>query len=91
MSHAEGGKNGRIFSNNSNNTTGMKGKNLEATERILNTCIERSKSRFDLWIEYIKASKVESMAEIGVFKGEFAGTNDFEVLAYLVILPEAVK
>ena len=45
---------------------------MEGTEQTIRDCIKKATSRLDLWIEYIKLSNVECMAEIGVFKGDFA-------------------
>lgn len=38
----------------------------------LQESIMRSKSRFDLWIKFVNALPIERVAEIGVFRGDFA-------------------
>ncbi len=45
---------------------------MNQTGQIIDKCTARSKSRFDLWIEFVKEAKVKRMAEIGVYRGEFA-------------------
>jgi len=45
---------------------------METTEQILNRCIANSKSRLELWIELLKQLRVVAMAEIGVYRGDFA-------------------
>jgi hypothetical protein len=41
-------------------------------ELLLRTCIAESRSRGQLWIEFVKAIEAKRMAEIGVYRGEFA-------------------
>ncbi len=41
-------------------------------EQIVKQCVEKSDSRFDLWIRLAKSTKVKNMAEIGVYRGNFA-------------------
>ncbi|MFQ5683117.1 MAG: class I SAM-dependent methyltransferase [Candidatus Binatia bacterium] len=50
----------------------MKGIKTGSRKDILKNCVEKSNSRFDLWIEFINVYGIESMAEIGVFRGGFA-------------------
>lgn len=42
------------------------------TLKIVKQSVEKSDSRFDLWISLVKSSKVKTMAEVGVYKGDFA-------------------
>jgi len=41
-------------------------------EQLLKTCISRSQSRVDLWVEFIHSTRVQKMAELGVYRGDFA-------------------
>ena len=45
---------------------------MNTAKQIVKQCAEKSNSRFDLWIQLINSYQVESMAEIGVYKGDFA-------------------
>lgn len=45
---------------------------LDSPEQILQQCISRSKSRLELWIEFIQSCGVQHMAEVGVYRGDFA-------------------
>lgn len=42
------------------------------TKNIIKDCIAKSSNRFDLWVNLINFTKVQSMAEIGVLKGDYA-------------------
>ncbi len=42
------------------------------TLKIVKQCIEKSNSRFDLWINLVESCKVKTMAEVGVYRGDFA-------------------
>jgi hypothetical protein len=42
------------------------------TLKIVQKCLEQSDSRFALWISLVKSCKVKTMAEVGVYKGDFA-------------------
>jgi hypothetical protein len=44
----------------------------EFTEQVLRTCISRSQSRVELWVEFIQSFGVQRMAEVGVYRGDFA-------------------
>ena len=41
-------------------------------EQIVKQCIEKSDSRFDLWIRLTQSVNVKKMAEVGVYRGDFA-------------------
>lgn len=41
-------------------------------EQIIKLCIAKSDSRFDLWTQLINSTKVKKMAEVGVYRGNFA-------------------
>ena len=42
------------------------------TEQLLARCISNSRSRLELWTEFIRSTRLECMAEVGVYRGEFA-------------------
>ena len=44
----------------------------EFPEGLLRTCISKSQSRVELWGEFIQSAGVQRMAEIGVYRGDFA-------------------
>jgi hypothetical protein len=44
----------------------------ESTEQLLRRCISKSQSRVELWVEFIQSTGVHRMAEIGVYRGDFA-------------------
>jgi hypothetical protein len=44
----------------------------DLTEQLLRTCISKSQARVELWVEFINAMEVHCMAEIGVYRGDFA-------------------
>lgn len=55
----------------------MKGKYLtvtpvDSTPQLLEKCSSKSESRLDFWVEFLGAARVQRMAEIGVYQGEFA-------------------
>ncbi len=41
-------------------------------EQTIKESVAQSDSRFDLWIRFIKSSKIKRMAEVGVFRGDYA-------------------
>lgn len=41
-------------------------------EQIITECVAQSNSRYDLWIRFIKSSWIKRMAEVGVYRGDFA-------------------
>jgi len=45
---------------------------FDTTEQLLRSCISRSQSRVELWAHFIEATGVRRMAEIGVYRGDFA-------------------
>jgi len=45
---------------------------FDLPEQILKHCISRSKSRLELWVELIQSWGVQQMAELGVYRGDFA-------------------
>lgn len=62
----------------------------ESAQKILETCIAKSQSRTDLWIEFIRSAQVRRMVEVGVYQGEFAETvlrNCESVLKYYMVDP----
>lgn len=42
------------------------------TLKIVKKCLEQSDSRFALWIYLVESYQVKTMAEVGVYKGDFA-------------------
>jgi hypothetical protein len=44
----------------------------DPTEQLVRTCVSRSQSRQDFWVEFVQAAKIRRMAEIGVYRGDFA-------------------
>jgi predicted O-methyltransferase YrrM len=48
-----------------------KTRQLDSPGQILKYCISSSKSRLELWFEFIQSSGVRQMAEIGVYRGDF--------------------
>lgn len=44
----------------------------ECTEQLFRTCISKSQLRLELWVEFIQSAGVQRMAEIGVYRGDFA-------------------
>ncbi|MCU7926553.1 MAG: class I SAM-dependent methyltransferase [Candidatus Thiodiazotropha sp. (ex Dulcina madagascariensis)] len=45
---------------------------MKTTEQIIRNCINQSGSRFDLWIHFLQTNDIRSMAEVGVYRGDFA-------------------
>jgi hypothetical protein len=43
-----------------------------SADRLVRQCFSESRSRVDAWAEFIRAAQVERMAEIGVYRGDFA-------------------
>src|ERR1044071_6968481 len=39
---------------------------------LLQKCTSNSKSRFELWIQFLRHAQIRRMAEIGVYQGDFA-------------------
>jgi len=44
----------------------------ESVEQLLKKCISNSQSREELWIEFVRAARVQHLAEVGVYRGDFA-------------------
>jgi len=44
----------------------------DVAEQLLTTCISKSKSRLEFWVEFIRSIGVQRMAEVGVYRGDFA-------------------
>src|SRR6266478_634244 len=44
----------------------------DLSEQLLTTCISKSQSRVELWAELIRFAGVRRMAEVGVYRGDFA-------------------
>jgi Methyltransferase domain len=42
------------------------------TERIVRGLAAKAESRLEFWIEFVRAMGIERMAEVGVYRGEFA-------------------
>jgi predicted O-methyltransferase YrrM len=45
---------------------------FDLPEQILKHCISTSKSRMEFWVEFIQSCGVQQMAEVGVYRGDFA-------------------
>ncbi|HEY2082220.1 MAG TPA: class I SAM-dependent methyltransferase [Verrucomicrobiae bacterium] len=45
---------------------------MNNTEEIIKKCAASAQSRIELWIEFIRAVQSETMAEVGVYRGDFA-------------------
>lgn len=45
---------------------------MKVDESEFRALCARSTSRFQLWVEFLRSSRIESMAEIGVYRGHFA-------------------
>ena len=43
-------------------------------KKIIIDCLKNTTTRFDFWINFCKMKKIKEMAELGVYKGEFAST-----------------
>ncbi len=44
----------------------------DSPEQLLTRCISKSQSRVELWVEFIQSIGAQRMAEIGVYRGDFA-------------------
>jgi Methyltransferase domain len=44
----------------------------DSPQQLLRKCISRSQSRMDLWVEFIASIGARRMAEVGVYRGDFA-------------------
>jgi len=45
---------------------------FDSPQPILTACISQAQSREDLWVEFARSSGVQRMAEVGVYRGDFA-------------------
>ena len=45
---------------------------MNKVEQVIRQCVKKSNSRADLWIHLTQFAKVKRMAEIGVYRGDFA-------------------
>jgi len=45
---------------------------MNSFERSIKECISQSNSRYDLWIRFINSNQIQKMAEVGVYRGDFA-------------------
>jgi hypothetical protein len=45
---------------------------MDNAGQIMEKGAERAKSRYELWIEFIRSAGIERMAEVGVYRGNFA-------------------
>lgn len=45
---------------------------MDTLENIIRDCLEKSDSRFDFWAGFLNSTKAGTMAELGVYKGDFA-------------------
>lgn len=62
----------------------------DAVEKYLRTCISKSQSREELWIDLLRSLEVRRMAEIGVYRGDFASSilhNCEGLSAYYMVDP----
>jgi hypothetical protein len=44
----------------------------DSPQQVLTTCISKSQTRVELWVEFIQSIGAQRMAEIGVYRGDFA-------------------
>jgi hypothetical protein len=62
--------------------------NMTPKHTVIKDCIYKSKSREEIWIKFIKTQKIESVAEIGIYRGDFAARVlqevDFLKLYYMI-------
>lgn len=42
------------------------------TRHIVENCVDQSNSRFEFWINFLNSIKAKNLAELGVYKGDFA-------------------
>jgi hypothetical protein len=58
-------------------------------EQVLARCISKSQSRLELWVELIESLGVQRMAEVGVYRGDFAAglLRRCELATYYMIDP----
>jgi hypothetical protein len=44
----------------------------DSVEQLFKKCISNTQSRMEFWVEFIKSARVRRMAEVGVYRGDFA-------------------
>src|SRR5262249_1970329 len=44
----------------------------DSTEQLLTECMCASQSRVDFWVHFVHVARVQRMAEVGVYRGDFA-------------------
>ncbi len=45
---------------------------MSTAQRTVRECVERSGSRIELWVQFLQATRVKRMVEVGVYRGNFA-------------------
>ena len=45
---------------------------MDYNEELVRECVSQSNSRLELWIHFLKTTRVRNMLELGVFQGEFS-------------------
>lgn len=52
----------------------MRNKKLVAidTRQLINNCVSESRDRYDFWVNFINTLGVQNLAEIGIFRGDYA-------------------
>ncbi|MBE9045134.1 class I SAM-dependent methyltransferase [Pleurocapsales cyanobacterium LEGE 10410] len=45
---------------------------MNRIEQTIKQCVAKSNSRYDLWLRFIQLAEVKNMAEVGVYRGDFA-------------------
>ena len=45
---------------------------MSTVQRTVRECAERSGSRIELWVQFLQATRVKRMVEVGVYRGNFA-------------------
>jgi len=62
----------------------------DSPQALLTTCISRAQTREQLWVEFIQSAGVQRMAEVGVYRGDFAAhilQHCQDLTAYYMIDP----
>jgi hypothetical protein len=44
----------------------------DSLDQLLIRCISKSQSRVEFWVEFIRSTRAQRMAEVGVYRGDFA-------------------
>ena len=45
---------------------------MNSCEAVIEKCLAQSQSRFDFWSQFLQYHQIQQVAEIGVYKGDFA-------------------